>query len=123
MRTKKSLKQKIKYYKFGLIAEYISIIILFFKGYKILENRYKTKLGEVDIIASKASHIIFVEVKARKEKTQKEVLTNAQQKRIADAAIIYMSKNPQYSNHNIRFDLIIFHSPITLNHIKNAWEI
>ena len=81
MRTKKSLKQKIKYYKFGLIAEYISIIILFFKGYKILENRYKTKLGEVDIIASKASHIVFVEVKSGNAKM------NSTEKSIKDAVV------------------------------------
>jgi len=35
------------------------------RGYKILERNYKTKFGELDIVASKKKAIIFVEVKSR----------------------------------------------------------
>ena len=47
------------YYK-GILTEYIAIIYLFFHGYTILKRRYKTKFGEVDIIASKNKAIIGV---------------------------------------------------------------
>ena len=35
--------------------------------YRIVETNYKTKHGEIDIIAQKGRYIVFVEVKSRKE--------------------------------------------------------
>lgn len=35
------------------------------RGYKILERNYRTKFGEIDIVASKKRAIVFVEVKTR----------------------------------------------------------
>ena len=35
------------------------------RGYAILERRYRTRFGEIDIIASDHGTIVFVEVKAR----------------------------------------------------------
>ena len=35
------------------------------KGYRILDANYRTRFGEIDIIAEKKPYIIFVEVKTR----------------------------------------------------------
>ena len=112
---------KIASYNFGLFAEIVIIIYLFFTFHRILAWRHKTKLGEIDIIAKRGNNIIFIEVKARKDKTNQEVLTTAQQKRISDAANIFIQKNQNYSKFNYRFDLIIFNSPLSFRHIKNSW--
>jgi putative endonuclease len=37
------------------------------KGYRIVALRYRTKLGEIDIIARKRKLAIFVEMTARRE--------------------------------------------------------
>ena len=97
----------MKTYKFGILAEKIAIIFLFLKGYKILQRRYKTHFGEIDIIAKKSQNIIFIEVKARKKKTNiEEILTIHQINRIKSAGEFFISRNPQFSNHNLRFDFI-----------------
>lgn len=49
----------------GDAGEILAINFLKDKGYKILETNFKTKLGEIDIIALQNGVIVFVEVKSR----------------------------------------------------------
>lgn len=114
-------EQKLKNYKFGIFAEYLSCLLLNIKGYKILERRYKIKQGEIDIIAKKGKFICFIEVKARKQKSD-EVLTSKQRNRITDAAKHYIVRKECYDNYNYRFDLIIYTPPLILKHIISAWH-
>jgi putative endonuclease len=94
-------------YRFGILAEKISMIFLFLKGYKILAWRYKTAFGEVDIIAKKSRVIVAIEVKARTSKLIiEEVLHSRQIKRVKMAAEIFYAKNPQFHDHDLRFDFI-----------------
>lgn len=120
-KSQTSNNKKLKNYKFGIFAEFLSCLILNVKGYKILERRYKTKLGEIDIIAQKNNFICFIEVKARKKKNN-EVLTSKQRERITDAAKHYIARKVQYNDLNYRFDLIIYTPPLTLKHIISAWH-
>ena len=115
--------KKIDSYKFGYFAEYVSIIYLFFKGYITISHRYRTKSGEVDIIVRSlfSKTIVFIEVKARKNREHDEVLSDSQKKRICKSASFFIATNPKYSEFVIRFDLIIFNNIISLKHIKNAW--
>jgi putative endonuclease len=107
-------------YKFGLQAEQTAAIFLLLKGYKILERRYKTKLGEIDIIARKKNIIAFIEVKARKNLDTNEVLSTNQQHRIINAAKYFISSN-KINEKTFRFDLIILKNIVSINHIKNAF--
>jgi putative endonuclease len=116
-----NLTSKQKSYYFGLFAEIVVMIYLFFTFHRILAWRYKTKFGEIDLVAKCGRNIVFLEVKARKNKDNNEVLTLHQQKRISDAAKIFLQRNKAYSNLNCRFDLIIFNSGLSLKHIKNSW--
>ncbi len=120
---------KIKSYQFGIIAELIAIIFLKLKGYKILARRYKTFVGEIDIVACKGKSLIAVEVKARKNITIQngflvdEVVSKNQRERIKRAIIFFVKSNyKKYFNHNIRFDLVVV-SPYKLPcHFINFWE-
>ncbi len=124
-----SATKKIQSYQFGIFAEFIAIIFLRLKGYKILKRRYKTFVGEIDIIASKGRAIIAVEVKARKKIVQKngflidEVLGENQKRRIKRAIMAFMAANfRKYYNHSIRFDLIVI-SPYKIPlHLLGFWE-
>jgi putative endonuclease len=49
----------------GAFGEDIAADFLVRRGYEILDRRYQTRGGEVDIIARKGPTIVFVEVKAR----------------------------------------------------------
>ena len=59
------LKKKKKAYLKGIWAEKIAGLYLQFNGYTILERRFKTPFGEIDLISRKGSYIIAVEVKTR----------------------------------------------------------
>lgn len=51
--------------EFGHLAEDYAVGLLTSKGYKIISRNFRSKFGEIDIIATKDSSLIFVEVKAR----------------------------------------------------------
>ena len=55
--------RKLSSYKKGVNAEMAISNYLIRHGYKIIKHRYKTKYGEIDIIASKEKLLLFVEVK------------------------------------------------------------
>ncbi len=115
-------KAKLKAFKFGLLAELFVIIYLFLTFHRVLAWRMKTTLGEIDIIACRGNMLVFVEVKARKTDVS-EVLSANQQRRIGDAAKLFLQKNSRFEGHNCRFDLIIFKPPLSIKHIKNSWVI
>ncbi len=50
---------------FGKTGESLSCVWLWLHGYKILRRNYRSRFGEIDIIAKKGGVISFVEVKAR----------------------------------------------------------
>ena len=111
----------------GNLAEFIARMVFRLKGYKILKKNHKGKLkmpaGEVDFIALKNKTIIFVEVKKRQtlEKAFYAIKPN-QQKRIINAAKLFIKQNPHYQNCNIRFDAVLIKLPMNIVHIKNAWQ-
>ncbi|MBO6917128.1 MAG: YraN family protein [Rhizobiaceae bacterium] len=92
----------------GYLAEYLAATYLILKGYRIANMRYKTKLGEIDIIARKKDLAIFVEVKARAD-VQKGVdaVTYPSQKRIKNASDIWLSKQKNSHLISLRYDIIV----------------
>ncbi len=121
------LINKKKTYDKGLQAEKAAANWLRLKGYKILEQRYKTKYGEIDLIITKKNVIAFVEVKARKtEREALESLTPKMQNRIAQAASYYISQN-DVAEYDLRFDLVAVLPPFlgitTIQHLDNAWQL
>ena len=91
----------------GRRGETFAALALQLKGYRILERRYKTKLGEIDLIARRGDVVAIVEVKARKTLTEAmDAITPTAMRRIEAAADLYASKIPDYTKVSIRFDLI-----------------
>ena len=111
-------------YRKGLRAEFIAAMLLRLKGYRIVETRYRSHYGEIDIIARRGKRISFVEVKARS--TLDEALwaiTPRQQKRIARTAIQWMARYPQFSGFDISLDVILIAPKHFPCHMKNAFSI
>lgn len=77
--------------------------------FEILQKNYRTRFGEVDIIARKPNQwIVFVEVKTRSETSIArpcEWVTPQKQQKIILAAQEYLLKNPSLQE-NIRFDVV-----------------
>lgn len=81
-----------------------------------------TTAGELDFVACKDKVLVFVEVKERKNIEHAMVaISKQQQKRIVMAAQVFLQRNPQYRDFDIRFDAVFVKLPFTIVHIKNAW--
>lgn len=119
--------KKIKAYKKGHYAEWLAAVYLFLRGYKILKLRYKSPVGEIDIIARKGSALVIVEVKARAEKSAALESINPRNKiRVEKATLHYISQNPELMACDVRFDVIALGAsrlwPFSLQHLDNAWH-
>ena len=81
---------------FGELGESYSCRFLKDKGYEILERNFRTKYGEIDIIAMDGNTLVFVEVKARistKYGRPEEAVTSRKIKNIKRAAEYYILLN------------------------------
>ena len=109
-------------YTKGVFAEYLACIFLIIRGYSILKMRYKTKLGEIGIIARKRKTIHFIEVKLRKTQSKaKYAITLKNQSRVMNSAKLFMQSNSKYNSYDLCFDAITVILPLKVNLIKNAW--
>ena len=91
----------------GSAAEYIAAIFLILKGYRILALRYKTKLGEIDIVARKGDLAVFVEVKARADEMGAvDAVSYASQKRIRAASDLWLARQRDYAILSQRYDIV-----------------
>jgi len=107
----------------GLSAESRAAAWLLAHGYRILARRWKSPLGEIDIIAARRRTLIFVEVKARASLDEAaEAVSERQQRRIAAAAEIWLAANPQPAIQDIRFDAILVAPGKLPRHIQAAFE-
>jgi putative endonuclease len=97
-------------------------------GYKIIEQNYRNKIGEIDIIAKDSDTIVFVEVKSRRDYNYgdpKWAVTPQKQRKISMVALYYL-KELRLSGQKARFDVVT----VVLNQkkpkveiIRNAFEL
>ena len=114
--------------KFGTQSEALAAHYLELKGYRILENNYRNRIGEIDIIAKEGPVLVFVEVKARKTGrygSPKNAVTEAKQLKISKTALAYLKKTGQL-NRKARFDVVAIdarYSPPDIEVVKNAFQL
>ena len=92
----------------GISGENLACAELQRRGYAILERRYRTRFGEIDIIARDGATIVFVEVKARLTDDfggAAAAVTRWKQRRIAQMAVDYLSRNGLHDR-PCRFDVV-----------------
>ena len=93
-------------FRLGLSAESRAAAYLVAKGYRIVARRWRSPVGEVDIVARRRQVLVFVEVKARARLDDAaESVTERQQHRIAASA--WLAEHPDDMNSNIRFDAVL----------------
>lgn len=99
-------------------------------GYRIRELNFRTRQGEIDLIAENENFLIFAEVKTRCENSiasPAEFVTSAKQRRLILAAKGYLLQNPELENCMMRFDVVEVVLPESgkpkLNCIENAFTL
>ena len=100
------------------------------KGYTLIGLNYTTRFGEIDLIAENKQHIVFVEVKLRKNADfaeAREFVDRHKIERIKTAAEIWLSQNE--TEKRCRFDVIeiYFSGDVNkadekINHIEDAFQ-
>lgn len=77
-------------------------------GYRILERNVRGGRGELDLVALKGDLLVFIEVKAHRNR-ESALLAMDEDKcaRIVSAAKAWLSRHPQYAALQCRFDLIM----------------
>ncbi len=96
-------------------------------GYTILDRNWRTRRGEIDIIALKDVFLVFAEVKRQTVfnlETLSLKLSEKKQKTIVETAKCYLAKHRQYNCKYIRFDVLVVDMPglEPVFHIQNAFS-
>lgn len=98
---------RIKAYRRGHRSEWLAAAALLVKGYRIIARRYKTRLGEIDLIARRRDLVLIVEVKARPTlAAAMDAIGRESQHRIDGAADIWLSRQPDFARLSVRFDMV-----------------
>ena len=115
--------ERVVAFRFGLSAESRAAALLIAKGFRIVARRWRSPLGEVDIVARRGKVLVFVEVKAR-ERAEDAAwsLTPRQRGRIIGGAEAWLAKHPDDAQCYIRFDVMLVAPRRIPQHIVNAFD-
>jgi len=108
---------------FGRRGEDLAAWYLQAKLYRIVARRFKTPLGEIDLIAERFGVLAFVEVKTRQRREDElDALLHVNRQRLVRAAQFYLTRNPKLVERPMRFD-VIFLAPFSWpRHVRNAFD-
>ncbi|WP_408635047.1 YraN family protein [Paenibacillus phocaensis] len=113
----------------GRKAEQVACEHLLSQGFILLEQNWRCRTGEIDIIARQGNTLVIVEVRSRSQQaaafgTPAESITARKIKQVRDTAAVYLHRTGQ-SDANIRFDVIAVtfgrDMETTLEHIEAAF--
>ena len=112
----------------GIFGEEHAALYLEDLGYRILTRNYRSRYGEIDIIAEKDETLVFIEVKARRSYLYgepKDSIHIRKQKKLIQTAMIFLQEN-EWEDHDCRFDVIevtfLPNGSIRPYHIENAFS-
>lgn len=115
-------------YQTGRTGETIAKDSLVKKGYQIVTSNFRTRFGEIDLIATKDKHLIFVEVKLKIGEqfgTPEEMVDRRKLNQIQKTGEYYLQINPQiahnYQNYQIDAICVVLNSDGSIKRITH-WE-
>ena len=117
----------IRRQQLGESGENLAVEELERRGYAIRARRYRTRSGEIDIVAQDGDTLVFVEVKARATPefgTAAEAVTRRKQLKVVAMATDYLAR-AQCLDRPCRFDVVAIDDCETLPRIvvyPNAFE-
>ena len=108
----------------GTTYELLAVDFLKKKGYNILNQNFRCKQGEIDIIAQDGAYLVFVEVKYRAGTSYGSAATAVSYKKqqtISRVAAFYLFKYRLPEDTPCRFDVIAIDGG-RIMHYENAFE-
>lgn len=91
----------------GAIAESKAALFLMLRGHAVVARRFKSHVGEIDIVAVRGRRIAFIEVKSRGTIADCEAAITADVRaRVRRAAEVFLARHHRYIGFDIGFDLM-----------------
>lgn len=116
-------RQRKRARRHGQYAETLALCCLWFKGYRIIDRGYRTRFGEIDIIARRGKTLVFAEVKLRASLGDAaQAVTQTKKRRVETAARGFMAAHPHFNDFHIRFDALLVRPWSWPVHIEDAWR-
>lgn len=111
-------------YRDGVMAETLAAWLFRLKGYRIVAKRYRSPVGEIDLVATRGMRLAFIEVKRRKSRDEAAfAVTPRQKRRIVRAAQYWIASHPNFVGRDIAFDVVLC-APWSLpQHVENAFPL
>jgi putative endonuclease len=110
-------------FRTGISAESRAAALLIAKGFRILARRWRSPVGEIDIIARRRHLLVFVEVKARETLDDAAwSVTERQRFRIVAAAEAWLARNADDRIRDIRFDAMLVAPGRIPRHVPAAFD-
>lgn len=108
----------------GTEQEIVAAQYLEKNGYVILEQNYRCRYGELDIVACKQEMLVIVEVKFRSGPgcgDPAEAVDARKQRKICRVTLDYLMRHPWYQEKPCRFDVICVYGDGEIKHIEDAF--
>lgn len=107
MTAEKAAARRRRAERKGHGAERLAALALRLKGYRIVARRYRTKLGEIDIVARKGDLVAFIEVKSRRgRQAALDAVSFEAQRRIRAASDLWLSRQRDAGRIALRYDIV-----------------
>lgn len=116
---------KSKHLEVGKIGEEIAKRFLEKDGYKIIEQNYRTKYAEIDLVAEKKKDLVFIEVRTKIGEnfgTPEETINKKKIRKLYGNAMAYVSRKKWSGFFRIDAICIVLKPDYTverLNHYEN----
>lgn len=121
------MSQKLTSDAKGRQAEWLAKFYFMAMGFRILAVRYKTPVGEIDMIVRswvpwRPAIVAFVEVKRRATMAEASfAIPPRQQARIGQAAQWYLQRHHLPPKYVLRYDAFFMIKGLWPYHVPNAW--
>ncbi|MBX3577630.1 MAG: YraN family protein [Rhizobiaceae bacterium] len=115
--------RRFRAYRRGHRGEWMAALALMVKGYRIIARRYRTKLGEIDLIARRGDLVLIVEVKARATLVEAmDAIGHPSERRIEGAADLWLARQRDHARISLRFDMVAVLPRRWPVHVPNAFQ-
>lgn len=111
-------------YAKGVLGEAAVCNHLMGRGMELLERRFHSPFGEIDLVMLDGETLVFVEVKLRTSggaEAGQAAVTPQKRRRMVEAARCYLGAHPEHADRSVRFDV----ATVTgegVNHIPDAFS-
>jgi putative endonuclease len=118
--------QRLEVHETGRVSEFLSVLLLTLKGYRVLTTGWRCRGGDVDIVALSpkgkvGSSIVFVDVKCRRDFESPAASRKHERRSIRHAADAFVEANPRFATVKRRFDVMLVEWGRLPLHVTDVW--